>query len=444
MSSRTKSGFDGLKYAVVYMAHDGITSHYAGIGTYSMCYIYSLPKIAELVAGAGGALNIFMVTPRYQPSFYGYKKDLMVLCTKICRKYDGELFEVDDGLGGTESYGGIKNWELVSKQAADIVADLAEDYDRVIVVAVDTPFLMTGEALFKKYPSLGEKVTVVLSPQSTERIHRTGVSNRFRWEKRRFAAAVKYPSIKISYSSLFLKNHLKQEYGLASSRMVMSMSGIIFDSPRYKRLSQKKIRDILVSRGLPLDRKIVFSVGRLEAYKGFEDTMRICKYIDHKIKPYLVLVGVSYIPNNPLLPRLRKIKKELGLDGKLIFNLDLELPTALWQWSNCLLSAHISRYEPFGLAPVEARYLAGEAGPVVVVSDQGGLKEQVKDGYEGFVVKYGNQLDYQRVANKVSKMSASQSKLMRKRARENVIERYDARRNILALLGEVDTRFRSL
>ena len=146
------------------------------------------------------------------------------------------------------------------------------------------------------------------------------------------------------------------------------------------------------------------------------------------------MAGVSYINNNPLIIKLESIKKEHGISGKFIFKLDLKLPILMWQWKNTIISSHLSQFEPFGLAPVEARLMARDNGPVVVVSDRGGLKEQILSFQDGYVAEYGKEASYEGIIRSIFCKKQAELKKMRKSAYANVIKKYDSYENIFILL----------
>jgi len=445
-SSTTKQSVSKIdckkRFGLFYLAHDGITSHYAGIGTYTKSYLDNLPQIINLLENNGLLVDLYLVTPKYKKGFYGYNDSLKKSSLKLVKRYTGRLIEVDNGMKGLDSYGGIENWNMCSENASVCISKYLSSHDRNIIIAVDTPFLKVGELLNKS--NSVRNYNVVLSPQSTEKIHNSNILCRYEWEKRAFVNANNSNNIFVSYSSLYIKNHLLTEYGVFSEKMVPSMSGLSLGSSRYKKYSQKYIAEQLDKYGIPLDRPLIFTLGRLEPYKGFLETIKLFKQIDAKFKPYLVMLGFSYTKDNPMISKLKEIKNKEKIDGKFIFQLDLILPTLIWQWKNTKISAHISQFEPFGLAPVEARLLAKNHGPVVVVSDRGGLPEQIINGKDGFIAKYDSTDSYSDVVNKIFSLSPEELRNMRTEAYKRVIEKYDSKKNILKLLTCVDSDIKHL
>jgi glycosyltransferase involved in cell wall biosynthesis len=72
----------------------------------------------------------------------------------------------------------------------------------------------------------------------------------------------------------------------------------------------------------------------------------------------------------------------------------------------------------------EARLGARFGGPIVVVSDTGGMTPQVIDGVDGFHVKTGDSADMARVFRKVLGMSDAKMAAFRKTALDNMLRQY--------------------
>lgn len=433
------------RVALFYLAHDGITSYYTGVGTYTKCYHETLPLAIRQASNSGYEISLFLVTIYSSPDYCGASPETAAESHTLCREHNGRVIELDNGLGGSNTYGAVPHWDSASRQAAEIVADALRVFDSAVVVAVDTPFLRVAEFLNARLLLADRsRVTVCLSPQSTETIHRTGIPGRYQWEYAALHACTDWPNTWVSYSSLYLRDDLATGYGVPHERLIPSISGLSFTAERYRRYPQDYIGSRLAQYGLPTDRPIVVSVERLERYKGFQETVRLFSLIPERHRPHLVLIGVSYINDNPLLHELEAEKDRLGIDGTFIFRFDAVLPVLLWQWHRCVLSVHLSLYEPFGLAPTEARYLARDYGPVVVLSDRGGFREQVTDGNEGFMVRYGDPDDYRRVVKTVFEDATFDGASMRQRAYANVVADYDCQRNITEFLAHLHPAFRSV
>ncbi|MEM2174655.1 MAG: glycosyltransferase [Candidatus Micrarchaeia archaeon] len=124
-------------------------------------------------------------------------------------------------------------------------------------------------------------------------------------------------------------------------------------------------------------KKIVFSVGRLVEYKGFEYLMEAGRYLDDNV--VILIAG-----DGPLNNKLKRKIKKLNLKHKVIM---LGKVNHISIWLNkcdlfCLPS--ITRNEAFGLVLVEALYFGK---PLITINVEGsGMNYINKDRITGFVV----------------------------------------------------------
>src|SRR3989344_1600320 len=126
------------KIAIVYLAHDGFTSLYTGVGTVARDFLLSFPEVNKILRGDNKNLSL-------------------------------ELF---NGSGGEKSYGSIDLWKNACISAATFVYTLltSQKFNKVIVVCVDTPFAQVANYFFDQYQD--SNIDFVWLPQSTVMIHK--------------------------------------------------------------------------------------------------------------------------------------------------------------------------------------------------------------------------------------------------------------------------------
>lgn len=102
-------------------------------------------------------------------------------------------------------------------------------------------------------------------------------------------------------------------------------------------------------------------------------------------------------------------------------------------YSECKFLVHLSLYEPFGLAPVEAGLFSKPS----IVTNRGGPPEIVVDGETGFVV---NPFELKHVSSKMNELLANSSlrRYMGQRARKNVLNKFTLEVSSKKLLAEVE------
>ncbi len=132
--------------------------------------------------------------------------------------------------------------------------------------------------------------------------------------------------------------------------------------------------------GLPADRFLAITVGRLVKRKGIDQLLRALTY------PGCTDVHLLIVGDGPERDPLTKIANELGLDGRVTFTGRVE-ETLKWQLLKCA-DAYVSStlHEGFGLV-----YLEGmAAGLPVITFDHGGQVDFLRDGETGFLVTAGD------------------------------------------------------
>jgi D-inositol-3-phosphate glycosyltransferase len=177
---------------------------------------------------------------------------------------------------------------------------------------------------------------------------------------------------------------LARHYGVPASKLSVVPGGV--DTHRFRPGSLGQARQQL---GLPSDSRIVLYVGRTVAEKGLETLVRAIPLIGRAVK--LLIVGGPG-PSGPgddrdqlETARLRRLARRLGVAPQVEFVGSVQhdrLPDYYRAADVCVLP---SRYEPFGLAALEAL----SSGRPLVVADCCGVAELVREGDNGLVFPSG-------------------------------------------------------
>jgi glycosyltransferase involved in cell wall biosynthesis len=201
----------------------------------------------------------------------------------------------------------------------------------------------------------------------------------------------------ILVNSLFSRESIQRAYGLDSKVCYLGV-----DSNLFKPL------------GLYRENMVV-GLGSIYNGKGLERAIQAISTIDKDSRPSLVWIG-NFSDSN-----YRQKVEELALSLQVSFALkvgisDQELIILLNQASAMI---YTSILEPFGLAPLEAN--ACET-PAVAIAE-GGVRESIKDGINGFLVLDN---DPSAIGKAISKIlnDREMSSQMGKRARSYVLENW--------------------
>ncbi|MHA1757946.1 MAG: glycosyltransferase family 4 protein [Promethearchaeota archaeon] len=140
---------------------------------------------------------------------------------------------------------------------------------------------------------------------------------------------------------------------------------------------------------IPLDLKMILSVGRHVTRKNFDLVIRAIKEIK-KIRPNLK-IKYYLIGDGPETERLKKIVKELKLEKNVEFlgRCDVNKRNKFYKMSDIFIMPSITRkkdIEGFGIVFLEANFFKLP----VIGTKSGGIVEAVIDGVTGFLIEQNN------------------------------------------------------
>ncbi|MDY6919952.1 MAG: glycosyltransferase family 4 protein [Pseudomonadota bacterium] len=211
-------------------------------------------------------------------------------------------------------------------------------------------------------------------------------------------------------------NILQREWNIPESKIKILHPGVdteIF-SPSEKCLVK---REMLGWNG----KKVVLTVGRLQERKGQDMMIRAMPTILERIPNLLYCIA----GDGTDLPRLEMLVRELGLEDKVQFKINLSDESLVACYQQCDLFVLPNRrvgndIEGFGMVLVEAQ----ACGKPVIAGDSGGTVETMVPSETGFII---NCKSYEKLADKVADLL--QDDVMRGRmgskARKHVVERFD-------------------
>ena len=154
---------------------------------------------------------------------------------------------------------------------------------------------------------------------------------------------------------------------------------------KNKPISKSLIYKTLDKYGIPLDKPLITQISRFDKWKDPLGVLRIFKKVRRKVKARLVLCGSMAMddPEGWLIYEQVKRKARKLLRDKEVFLITSEnniLVNALQRVSAVIVQKSLR--EGFGLSVTEALW----KGKPVVASNGGGIKLQIKDGFNGFLV----------------------------------------------------------
>ncbi len=433
----------GKKVAITYIAFDGALGSYTGIGVLSEHFIKQFPVVAKHFKHKDVNLALHVIAMDSAKSSAGYSKKIHSRTESICSSHNGALHMVSSVVNKDAPYSIYQMWHGISQNSANIIHNLASQYDLVVVYIVGHPVLGRIPYYYNQMTEghVNVKLITVAHSDFFSYFQSNYTFEHLQLETASFQLAKMYDNTYVAATSKYQIGTLKKHYAIPKRKIVSFQTGLYLDDERFKPIPRSQIVKKLQSYKIPLDVDLVFSVGRAVPSKGFEDLLMSFVQLK-KIHPKPVHLVFIASPNTvfeesaPTIERLKQIIADHHLEDSCtpIYKLDMELQNYIYQWNNTKIVAQLSLQESFGLVPVETRISPRQTGPVMVASNLGGHKEQITNGKDGFLVNPHNHLQTAKTMSKILGMSEHQQKQIKKAGEARVRKDYDYTKNVIKSL----------
>lgn len=187
----------------------------------------------------------------------------------------------------------------------------------------------------------------------------------------------KTPSVLSSLKNLGIQNTITIPVGL--------------DLGTFKEIKEFKPRQILLNKyGIPINKKILLFVGRLEEYKKPLETLKILKYIKEKENDYHLLIVGSGSLKNKLLEKSKILKLEN--DITYIEKIENKYISEIYKLSDILINTNDK--EIYGMSILESMY----CGCPVIAKQAPGPSYIISNGETGYLVdNYDENIWYENI-----------------------------------------------
>jgi trehalose synthase len=186
-------------------------------------------------------------------------------------------------------------------------------------------------------------------------------------------------------------------------------------SAKNRELSQDDARDILARHCIPTDRPIVAQVSRFDRWKDPAGVIEAFRRAQQQVDCTLVLLGSAAVDDPEAGLVLESIQSSID-DRILVLSVDdPSLVNALQREAAVVLQK--STREGFGMTVTEAMW----KGAAVIGGNVGGIRRQITDGENGFLVD-----SVEQAADRIALLLKDETlrKRLGARARESVRQRY--------------------
>ena len=190
-------------------------------------------------------------------------------------------------------------------------------------------------------------------------------------------------------NSYYSYESILSAYGIVSK--VVYLGGDVFPNENSNKISIK-------NQTKKQTKKQIISVGAINALKGFEFIINSIALVEKNIRPGLMIIG------NSIDKVYSKKIEEIAINKNVKLNIKVNVSDDdLYKYlKQSYLFIYTPFLEPLGLAPLEAM----SVGLPVIAVKEGGLRETVQDGKNGFLLDRNNNL----FADAISKLILDENK----------------------------------
>jgi len=319
---------------------------------------------------------------------------------------------------GVGDLGTTENWKAAGASGASAALNIAFRHKASIIYCHDSLYSFAPLYISLQADAFGADVMSIFIIHSTALTHELPLPNpeRLMAESATIHWAKISSRVKLGYISKFMRNHIVKDYGAAAQHMVPAGNGINPENPLFRQRTQEEIAKKLKEYKIPLDKNLFISWGRSVAYKKYDVNLKAAARLNNKIYPVIIVT--------PEYPELEKLAQELGIEARFVYTFDPELIASLCQWKKTAAAGILAKMEPCGLIPMEMRMYARNTGGLLIVSDTGGLKEQVDDGVDGFISKQDDDKDVARIIKNILDLPERKKEKIRANGFQTIVDNY--------------------
>nr|MDA8218552.1 glycosyltransferase family 4 protein [Dehalococcoidales bacterium] len=424
---------------VVHLTFEGIQTFGGGVATVTRGHLSTLPRMREELSREGISLTPYFCEIAYAPDHERRDPQYQQLAEAAISRMGGRfeyLINYTEGYlpkapWGVGDLGSMENWKVACASGATAALNFARQHELTIVYCHDSLYALAPLYITLQAQAVGTDVHTIYVMHSTALTHEMPLPNpeRLMVESTGVHWSKVTPKARLGYISQFMAHHIVEDYGAKQSQLVPTGNGVDPSQPFLRQRSREEILAKLDQYGIPTDKPLVFSWGRAVEYKRFDLVLEAAARLKGRIHPVVMVT--------PTWQKLIDLDRDLGTNANLIFAFDPELVACLLQWEKTAVAASLALNEPGGLTPMEVRVLAREGGALMLVSNTGGLADQVTDGVDGFVARQDDVEDTARKLEQILALSDDQRAQVRRNGLDTVLRQYTWASQILRTLASM-------
>jgi glycosyltransferase involved in cell wall biosynthesis len=376
--------------AVVQLSFDGVNTYYSGVGTVVLQTQTALEELNQIYLN-DLHFKLYLLAGDYSHELPEYSKEHLERNERECAKTGGKVCLLPL-VRNNQAFGEPEQWQELCTEGAKQCVRIINENEYTIVLAHDTAYARLPLYLkeLDQQGAIHKPYQVIWIPHATSWKYNGHTEDgtpkwpeRHEWELEACRKASQMHYL-IGYISETIKNDLRSPtFDVPEEMLIPYRTGILLDHFIRNR-SEEEIVVELKKRNIPLDKQLIFSIGRAVPLKGQDITLEMYRQLKRNF-PDLHLVMLApisdYMPSYLQLLRDR-IEKE-HIDVTLLDTFDAELAPFIYQWPNTVLVSLLSRMDTQPVVVMEAR--ANPKNCVILTSDPERMGNQVIHRKDGLV-----------------------------------------------------------
>jgi glycosyltransferase involved in cell wall biosynthesis len=422
-----------MRNAIFYLTYNGLYNFTNGIGTQTQLLISGLEALRETLVRRYGPIDVHVASPAPDTHTWGYDHAFFQRQQERLAKIDGHVHLIPYKKEPTQDLWEIRSWKALCQNVAPLLRTQTAAYERSLIICVDQPWLQTPYSLgMGQGPERQVDILLVLYSTAFIRGGETPDAAEVAWEQRALEASQPGSRVAIADVCPSSASHLKTHFRVPDGQFAPYTSSILTDGPAFVSQDETDVRTTLDAYGIPLDADLVLAFGRASPIKGFERLIPALAPLRDRL--HFVLISVPYINDDSQQQVYDQLLQRHAIRATHIKGFTRDLPRALCQWARTKVVVVPSRHETFSNIPLEVALWAREKGPVIVASATGGFLDQIAPGLTGFLVDVSSSQQVTETVGQVLDLSPEAHAVIRHRAHQRVLQRYDFVRNFPATL----------
>lgn len=369
-----------MKLLINICSHDGIVSHYNGVGTMTIRYIDTFTKELDKLH-IDYDLNLF--TPEYGEKSFGHNEELHNYHKNMKNTH---IYQIDNGSNKSINFGTIDNWKKLCKNTSKIINKIdMTKYDKVLTLCNDTTYcclinLLKNEDNHIKVLILHSSIKIHKVDSAIEESEKF-YNDRLNWELEGINYINNEKNSYVGTICNYFEKHLIKEYNLNKNKIIRIYNGEILDSKDNHKYSQETKE---IFKELENYNSLIISYGRAEEYKNLD----FCFKLGKKLNIPSVVIAQLYYKGQPIEEEYKKSAQKYN--GHLYIDPPFDLAKyILTNFKGKIICLVPSKEEIMGLIINEVRKL-NKDNIMIVSNNTGGLKEQITSTYDGILINTNN------------------------------------------------------